>query len=80
MYWSNALLNRRENSTFTLNLRVSSKLILINSNGTLMYGHVIYKFKWLALYCYRKLKRSINLRSKTDVVLKREFNKASIFK
>ena len=63
-----------------LNLRVSSKSILIDSNGTPIYGYVIYKFGWLALYYYRKLRRSINLRSKTNIVLERESNKAYIFK
>ena len=63
-----------------LNLRVSSKLMSIDGNGTLIYGYVIYKFGWLALYYYRKLRRSINLRSKTNIALERESNKASIFK
>ena len=63
-----------------LNLRVGSKLMLIDSNGILMYGHIIYKFRWLALYYCKKLKRFINLRSKTNIALERESNKASIFK
>jgi hypothetical protein len=63
-----------------LNPRVGSKSILIDSNGTPMYGYVICKFGWLALYCCRKLRRSINLRSKTDIALEQESNKASIFK
>ncbi len=63
-----------------LNLKVGSKLILIDSNGTLIYKYIICKFKWLALYYYRKLKRSINLRSKTAIALGQKFNKVFIFK
>ena len=52
----------------------------IDGNGTPIYGYIICKFKWQALYCYKKLKKSINLKSKTDVALKQKSNKVSIFK
>ena len=62
----NASVNRRENSIFALNPPEESSLISINGNGTPNSGPIICRFGQPAWHRWRKLRRSLILRSTTD--------------
>lgn len=66
MYFINAEPNSLESSNVAFHLRSRSKLMTIDGNGTPTHGHIIGTVGQLAWYCWKKLRSSVILRSKTD--------------
>ena len=62
------MLSLGENLIFVLNLADNPNIISIDSNGTPSHRQTIYniyKLRFSASFYYKKLRRSLNLKSKT---------------